>query len=90
MLDSAKEAYKGYVRAYDSHFLKSIFDINTLDLKRVALSFGLRVPPPLDGKVNQITKSNNNTSNFNNSRKSNKNNNFKSRDNNKVNHKKTF
>lgn len=32
---SAKEAYRGYLRAYHSHQQKHIFDINTLDLKKV-------------------------------------------------------
>lgn len=45
---SAKEAYKAYVRAYDSHSLKQIFDINTLDLVSVAKSFGFQVPPFVD------------------------------------------
>ncbi|KAL1115698.1 hypothetical protein AAG570_005988 [Ranatra chinensis] len=45
---SAKEAFKGYVRAYDSHHLKTIFDINTLDLRQVAKSFGFTVPPAVD------------------------------------------
>ncbi|XP_077486977.1 putative ATP-dependent RNA helicase pitchoune [Amblyomma americanum] len=45
---SAKEAYKAYVRAYDSHHLKSIFDVNTLDLIQVAKSFGFLVPPNVD------------------------------------------
>lgn len=45
---SAKEAYKAYVRAYDSHHLKTIFDVHTLDLARVAQSFGFRVPPAVD------------------------------------------
>lgn len=45
---SAKEAYKSYVRAYDSHHLKSIFDVNTLDLIQVAKSFGFLVPPNID------------------------------------------
>ncbi|KAI6178734.1 RNA helicase [Aphelenchoides besseyi] len=35
---SAKEGYKAYVRAYDSHALKQIFDVNTLDLVQVAKS----------------------------------------------------
>ncbi|XP_054725567.1 probable ATP-dependent RNA helicase pitchoune isoform X1 [Anastrepha obliqua] len=48
---SAKEAFKAYVRAYDSHQLKSIFDINTLDLQAVAKSFGFLVPPVVDLKV---------------------------------------
>ena len=42
---SAKEAYKAYVRAYDSHSLKEIFDVNKLELKSVAKSFGFGVPP---------------------------------------------
>ncbi|KAG8226825.1 hypothetical protein J437_LFUL007102 [Ladona fulva] len=49
---SAKEAYKSYVRAYDSHHLKQIFDIETLDLAKVAVSFGFTVPPAVDLKVN--------------------------------------
>ncbi|RZB38627.1 ATP-dependent RNA helicase pitchoune [Asbolus verrucosus] len=48
---SAKEAFKAYVRAYDSHHLKTIFDINTLDLTKVGLSFGFKVPPAVDLKV---------------------------------------
>ncbi|XP_068081308.1 probable ATP-dependent RNA helicase pitchoune isoform X2 [Anabrus simplex] len=49
---SAKEAFKSYVRAYDSHHLKQIFDVETLDLAKVALSFGFTVPPAVDLKVN--------------------------------------
>jgi ATP-dependent RNA helicase DDX18/HAS1 len=45
---SAKEAFKGYVRAYDSHQLKDIFDVSTLDLKQVGKSFGFTVPPAVD------------------------------------------
>lgn len=45
---SAKEAYKAYVRAYDSHSLKNIFDVNTLDLVAVAKSFGFTNPPFVD------------------------------------------
>ncbi|KAI4495036.1 hypothetical protein M0804_001237 [Polistes exclamans] len=48
---SAKEAYKAYVRAYDSHHLKQIFDVQTLDLAKVATSFGFVVPPAVDLKV---------------------------------------
>ncbi|KAM7324811.1 hypothetical protein ACRRTK_017116 [Alexandromys fortis] len=36
---SAQEAYKSYIRAYDSHSLKQIFDVNNLNLPQVALSF---------------------------------------------------
>ena len=45
---SAKEAYKAYVRAYDSHSLKHIFDVSTLDLITVAKSFGFSNPPFVD------------------------------------------
>lgn len=41
---SAKEAYKAYIRAYDSHHLKTIFDVHTLDLAKAAQSFSFKVP----------------------------------------------
>nr|CAI5820502.1 unnamed protein product [Callosobruchus analis] len=46
-----QEAFKAYVRAYDSHHLKTIFDVSTLDLAKVALSFGFKTPPAVDLKV---------------------------------------
>lgn len=48
---SAKDAYTTYVRAYDSHHLKNIFDINSLDLNAAAKSFGFAVRPYVDLKV---------------------------------------
>jgi ATP-dependent RNA helicase DDX18/HAS1 len=45
---SAKEAFKAYVRAYESHSLKQIFDVQTLDLTGVGKSFGFTVPPHID------------------------------------------
>ncbi|XP_053397745.1 uncharacterized protein LOC123552273 isoform X4 [Mercenaria mercenaria] len=48
---SAHEGYKSYVRAYASHSLKNIFDVNTLDLQKVALSFGFKTPPFVDLNV---------------------------------------
>ncbi|XP_038205979.1 ATP-dependent RNA helicase DDX18-like [Arvicola amphibius] len=48
---SAQEAYKSYIRAYDSHSLKQIFDVNNLNLPQVALSFGFKVPPFIDLNV---------------------------------------
>ncbi|XP_054723890.1 probable ATP-dependent RNA helicase pitchoune, partial [Uloborus diversus] len=42
---SAREAFKAYVRAYKSHHMKKVYDINTLDLAAVAKSFGFPVPP---------------------------------------------
>lgn len=49
---SAKEGYKSYVRSYASHSHKQIFDVETLDLQKVALSFGFKVPPFVDLNVN--------------------------------------
>lgn len=48
---SSQEAYKSYIRAYASHSLKNIYDVNSLDLKKVALSFGFKVPPYVDLNV---------------------------------------
>ncbi|XP_076067018.1 putative ATP-dependent RNA helicase pitchoune isoform X2 [Oratosquilla oratoria] len=45
---SAKEAFKGYVRAYNSHQEKEVFNVNTLNLKQVAKCFGFPVPPFVD------------------------------------------
>ena len=45
---SAQEAFKSYVRAYASHSLKNIYDVETLDLQKAALSFGFKVPPFVD------------------------------------------
>ncbi|XP_076357745.1 putative ATP-dependent RNA helicase pitchoune [Tachypleus tridentatus] len=54
---SAKEAYKAYVRAYDSHHLKQIYDVNTLDLISVAKSFGFAVPPSVELKIGNVKNS---------------------------------
>merc|ERR1719420_781464 len=48
---SAKEAFKAYVRAYESHGLKHIFNVQTLDLKSVGKSFGFVSPPHIDSGV---------------------------------------
>jgi ATP-dependent RNA helicase DDX18/HAS1 len=45
---SAQEGYKGFVRAYASHKEKRLFDVEKLDLKGVAKSFGFSVPPFVD------------------------------------------
>jgi len=55
---SAKLAYKAYVRAYESHSLKQIFDVQTLDLAGVGRSFGFSVPPHIDIGVGFSKKAN--------------------------------
>ncbi|KAL7303481.1 hypothetical protein TKK_0004660 [Trichogramma kaykai] len=48
---SAKEAYAAYVRAYDSHNLKDVFNVDTLNLAKVAKSFGFEAPPNVDFRL---------------------------------------
>ncbi|KAK7588121.1 hypothetical protein V9T40_005366 [Parthenolecanium corni] len=45
---SAKEAFKSYIRAYDAHHLKEIFNVETIDMGKAALSFGFTSPPAVD------------------------------------------
>ncbi|KAG2545137.1 DEAD-box ATP-dependent RNA helicase 27-like isoform X2 [Panicum virgatum] len=45
---SAKEAYRSYVLAYDSHSMKDIFNVHQLDLQKVAASFCFRNPPKVN------------------------------------------
>eukprot|EP00052_Salpingoeca_macrocollata_P015616 m.124553 g.124553 ORF g.124553 m.124553 type:complete len:629 (+) comp19748_c0_seq2:1208-3094(+) len=45
---SAKDGYRAYLQAYASHSLKNIFDVNHLDLAKVARCFGFRVPPSVN------------------------------------------
>jgi ATP-dependent RNA helicase DDX18/HAS1 len=42
---SAKDAYRSYLQAYASHSLKAVFNVEQLDLQRVAKGFGFSVPP---------------------------------------------
>lgn len=42
---AAKEGYSSYLHAYASHSLKTIFDVNSLDLAAVGKAFGFSVPP---------------------------------------------
>jgi ATP-dependent RNA helicase DDX18/HAS1 len=45
---SAKEGYRSYLNAYASHSLRSVFDIQKLDLVKLAKSFGFSTPPRVD------------------------------------------
>ena len=42
---SARDAYRSYLLAYNSHQLKTIFNVHRLDLLAVARSFGFSAPP---------------------------------------------
>ncbi|CDR97368.1 DEAD/DEAH box domain containing protein, putative [Babesia bigemina] len=45
---ASREAYRSYLHAYLSHSLKDIFNVHSLDLVRVARSFGFSNPPKVD------------------------------------------
>ncbi|CAB0034018.1 unnamed protein product [Trichogramma brassicae] len=44
----AVQAFHSYIRSYESHRLKNVFDRKNLDLDKVAKSFGLTKPPASD------------------------------------------
>lgn len=50
---SAKEAFKSYLHAYASHSLRSVYDVQKLDLVKVAKSFGFTTPPRVDITLGQ-------------------------------------
>ncbi|KAJ1675106.1 ATP-dependent RNA helicase [Spiromyces aspiralis] len=45
---SARDGYRSYLQAYASYQLKTIFDINQLDLQKIAKAFGFTVPPKVN------------------------------------------
>lgn len=44
----AREAYFSYIKAYESHQSKSVFDVSKLNLQKIATSFGLKRCPSTD------------------------------------------
>ncbi|KAL2891916.1 ATP-dependent RNA helicase HAS1 [Ceratocystis lukuohia] len=53
---SAKEGYRAYLHAYASHSLRTVFDINKLDLVKVAKSFCFTTPPRVEVTVGASMK----------------------------------
>jgi ATP-dependent RNA helicase DDX18/HAS1 len=45
---SARDAYRSYLLAYNSHAMKDIFNVHRLDLQAVAASFGFSCPPKVN------------------------------------------
>ena len=45
---AAKEAYRSFINAYAAHNLRSVFDVQALDLMKLAKGFGFSVPPRVD------------------------------------------
>eukprot|EP00127_Corallochytrium_limacisporum_P003559 Clim_evm42s150 gene=Clim_evmTU42s150 len=48
---SARDAYRSYLQSYASHSHKNIFNVNTLDLQRLAKCFGFSTPPSVNLNV---------------------------------------
>ncbi|XP_061365180.1 DEAD-box ATP-dependent RNA helicase 27-like [Gastrolobium bilobum] len=48
----AKEAYRSYILAYNSHSMKDIFSVHRLDLQAVAASFCFSNPPNVSVNIN--------------------------------------
>lgn len=45
---TAKDGYKSYLQSYASHSLKNVYQIDQLDLAKVAKSYGFRTPPKVN------------------------------------------
>lgn len=48
---SARDGYRSYLQSYASYSLKKIFNVNALDLTKVAKSFGFAVPPRVNVNI---------------------------------------
>lgn len=44
----ARNAFKSYLHAYTTYGLKEVFNVHSLDLKKVAAGFGLKKPPHVE------------------------------------------
>ncbi|AOA61638.1 RNA helicase [Komagataella phaffii CBS 7435] len=54
---SARDGYTAYLQAYASHHLKTVYQIDKLDLNKVAQSFGFSVPPRVNITIGSSGKS---------------------------------
>jgi len=52
---SARDGYRSYLSAYASYSLKKIFNVNDLDLAKVAKAFGFSVPPKVNIAIGSAT-----------------------------------
>jgi len=53
---SAKDGYRSYLQAYASHQHRDIFNVEKLDLTKVALGFGFTVPPGVNLNIHSKFK----------------------------------
>ena len=48
LLQSAKDGFRAYLHAYAAHSLRSVYDVNKLDIAKIAKSYGFAVPPAVN------------------------------------------
>jgi len=48
---SARDGYRSYLQSYASYSLKKIFNVDALDLAKVAKSFGFAIPPRVNVNI---------------------------------------
>jgi len=53
---ASRDAYKSYIHAYAAHSLKDCFEVDKLDLQKVAKSFGFASPPKVDLNIKHRSK----------------------------------
>lgn len=53
---TAKDGYRSYLQAYASHGLKSVYQVDKLDLGKVAKSYGFDVPPRVNISIGAGTE----------------------------------
>ncbi|GAA5872526.1 hypothetical protein JCM8547_006936 [Rhodosporidiobolus lusitaniae] len=53
---SARDGFRAYIQAYASYSLKTIFDVTSLDLAKVARAFGFSTPPSVNINVGRSVK----------------------------------
>lgn len=51
LYQASRDAYRSYLHSYLSHQLKDVFEVKELDLQKVALGFGLKVPPRVELEI---------------------------------------
>jgi ATP-dependent RNA helicase DDX18/HAS1 len=54
---SARDAYRAYILAYNSHTLKDVYNVHELNLGAVAMSFGFHRPSQTKKKENKLWQS---------------------------------
>ncbi|CAB4481690.1 P-loop containing nucleoside triphosphate hydrolase protein [Rhizophagus irregularis] len=70
--ESARDGFRSYLTAYASYSLKSIFNVNKLDLQKVGKAFGFKIPPKVhinigaSGKGSKFEKRGRNSKGLNN------------------------